>query len=177
MVADIGLGLLTVFVFILAITFVAHIFLKTPFIPTPKILCREMIRLADFREGDIVYDLGAGDGRLLIMAKRACPEIVARGYEVVPTIWFLGKVCTWVSKENVELRCQNLFAANLRDADTVFLYLIPSHMRKLEEKFARELRPGTKIISHGFSLPSREPTKVLQVPCGRRVRKVLLYEW
>ncbi len=177
MLLDLAIGAVVILVGILALTFVACIFIPVPYVPTPRRVARKMVELAELRGGETVYDLGAGDGRLLIEAKRKVPGVRAIGIEFVPTIWLLGKLCTWWSGEHVELRLGNALRANLRDADCIFLYLIPSLMKKMEKKFQEELRPGTRIVSYAFSLPGKTPVRKVPVPWLGEEKHLLVYEW
>ena len=175
--ANILLGLMVIVVGLLVLTFLMNIFLRVPSVPTPMPVVQEMVRLAHLQNGEVLMDLGAGDGRLLIEAKRACPGITARGYELIPLIWLIGRVRILISKQQVRLHLGNMLYCNLHDPDVVFLYLFPSIMERLTPKFTRELRPGTRIISYMFRLPGHEPveTKVVKGFWGEA--KVFVYQW
>lgn len=176
--ADIVVGLMTLFVAALTFTLVLHLFLlKIPFVPTPRRIAEQMAQLAELHGGETVVDLGAGDGILLIAAKRLCSSITAVGYEIAPTVWLWGKFRIWLSGEVVGLRLQSMFRADLRDADVVFLYLFPASMKRLEEKFDTELKPGTRVISHAFRFPNRTPVQEVRLPWGRKEKKVFVYQW
>lgn len=161
---------------VLAITIIAHLFIVVPYIPTPYPVVDAMIAAAELRPGDTVYDLGAGDARLLIAALDACPGVRAKGSECIPTIWLLGKFRLWRAGKQAELRCKNLHRQDLRDADVIFLYMLPSVMQPLARKLDRELRPGTRVVSHAFRFPDRTPEREWKVP-GKRQKTVLLYRW
>jgi len=153
------------------------IWAKVPFVPTPRRTVKVMLDEAQLKEGDTIYDLGAGDARMLIQAKRACPGIRAIGYEIVPFVWFLGKLRIWLSRTDVDLRWGNALKKDVRDADCIFLYLITELMPKFEEKFNKELKSGARVISHSFSFPGREPVKQLLAPGWLGQERVLVYEW
>jgi hypothetical protein len=157
-VSDILLGLVIVFIFALAITFVTHIFIRVPYIPTPKPIALEMIRLAGLKGHEVIYDLGAGDARFLILAKQRFPNLTAKGCELVTTIWLLGKFCIWRSGTDVKLRLGSALKEDVRDADVVF-------------------KPGTRVISHTFSLPDKEPENIVPVRYRGREKKILVYRW
>ena len=166
------------FTAIVVVTAVAHIWADVPFIPTPKSVREEMLRLAALHGGEKIYDLGAGDARLLIAAKRAYPSITAVGVEIVPTIWVLGKLRIWCSRQKVELLLRNALSQDVSDAGCIFLYLIPGLMKKLEKKFDAELTPGTRVISYAFSFPSKKPLieqSVRGLAGGKT--KLRVYEW
>lgn len=157
----------------LTITIIAHIFLPVPYVPTSKVVVDRMVELANLQGNEVIYDLGAGDGRILIAAKKRYPGLHARGYEVVPTIWLLGKIRSWWSGMEIDLRLGSVERANVQDANLIFLYLIPSLMKKLEEKFDQELTSGTRVISSTFTFPTKAPIHV-DVCQGK---KLFVYEW
>lgn len=174
---DVTIGFLIVLVFAIVVTAVAHIWLKVPYVPTPHKVVQEMIQLAHLSGTETVYDLGAGDGRLLVAAKKQFPNIQAIGLEAVPTIWLLGKITIWKSGTRVRFLCKNAFKKNVKDADVVFLYLLPNILKKLETKFDTELKKGTKVISYAFSFPNKKPIQEKNVPWLQGTRKLFLYEW
>lgn len=177
LLGDIVIGLILVLILILVFTIIAHIWVATPFVPTPNKIVESMITLADMRGDEKVYDLGAGDGKILIAAKRRFLGIRAEGFEIALGVWLLGKIRIALSRQHVTLRMRNSLHQNLRDADVIFLYLLSGMMEHLESKFDSELRPGTKVVSHAFQFPGRKPVKELRVPWGRKEKKLFLYIW
>lgn len=173
---DIVLALFAVVVFSILITGILHLFvLRVPYVPTPGRVAAEMVRFARLRGDEKVYDLGAGDGKILVMAKRAYPGLTAVGVELVPTVWLLGRVYTWLSGAKVDFRLQNALTADLRDADTVFLYVTPFLMEQLEPKLDRELKKGAVVVSHTFHFPHRKPTEEVKIPWHRRGKTLVRY--
>ena len=171
--SDIALIFSILLVLTIAVTVIAHLFVPVVYVPTPRRIVERMVKAAKLRKGDIVYDLGAGDGRLLIAAKKKCPAIHARGWELIPTIWLLSRMCAWWAGVKVDLRCGNAFTKDVSDADVIFLYLFPDVMESLVWKFDRELKPGTRVISHTFRFPKREAVEVIE--CEKK--KVYVYRW
>ncbi|MDD5025914.1 MAG: hypothetical protein PHH13_00900 [Candidatus Peribacteraceae bacterium] len=150
---------------------------RVPFIPSCTSAVQSMVKHAHLRAGETVYDLGAGDGKILIAAKRAEAGIRAIGYEIVPPVWFIGLVQVWLSRVDVTLRCGNALKQDLRDADCIFLYLIPAVMPAFQQKFDRELKKGTRVISHAFAFPGREIEREWSVPALRSKAKIYAYIW
>lgn len=173
MLIDLGLFLLCILVAIIAVTFIQHVFLTVPFIPTPQHVVDAMIDAAQLKGNETVYDLGAGDARLLITAKRKHPGITAKGCELVWVVWIIGLFRIWRSKLPIRLTRENVYRIDVSDADVIFLYLFPSMMEKLGKRFDHMLKPGTLIISHAFQLPGREPERTVEID-GKKVR---LYRW
>ncbi len=174
---DITLGIVIIVIFILVSTAISALWVKVPFVPTPKKTAMFMIEAAGIRENDVVYDVGAGDGRMLIWAKKLYPTIRATGFEIVPVVWFFGWLRIKLSGVKVDLKFKNSFSHDLSDANCVFLYMINYQMPKFAEKFDVELKKGTRVISHAFSFHGRTPKRVVSVPGLLWKNKVYVYEW
>jgi SAM-dependent methyltransferase len=123
------------------------------FAPTWEPVVYEMLELAGVRRGDVVYDLGSGDGRIVVLAAQ---KYGARGVgiELDPKLVAISRE---VAKEAevdhlVTFIEQDLFKADISNATVVTLYLSPSVNRELEPKLRRELKPGTRIVSHQFPI-------------------------
>ena len=136
---------------------------RTPdifFAPTWYPVADEMLKLADVRPDDVVYDLGSGDGRIVILAAQ---KYGARGVgiELDPRLVEISKQ---VARDGqVEDRATfiqgDLFAADISPATVVTLYLSYSVNRQLEPKLRKELRPGTRIVSHQFTIGTWTPDR------------------
>ena len=132
-----------------------------PFVSTPWTVMDKMMELADIKKGEKVYDLGCGDGRLLIEAnKRYGAKAV--GIEISPFVYWLAKIATRFSQAKVKVIRGNIFEFDFSDADVVFCYLFPEPMKKLEKKF-KNLKKGCRIISHGFEIPGWKPLMHIKV--------------
>lgn len=166
------------FTSILLITIGANAWWHMPYVPTPVSVAARMADMAECKTGDKVYDLGCGDGRVLMEAKRKYPGIKAVGYEIALGVWMLAKLRQFWLRSDVEIHFESFMKKNLADADVIFLYLSPSFMSTLLKKFATDLRPGTRILSHSFQLPDREPQAkdIIDVPFWGR-QKIYLYIW
>jgi precorrin-6B methylase 2 len=166
--------LLTLFLFV---TVIGHFFVCVPFVPTPYAVVETMISFAGVKDGDVVYDLGAGDARALVAMKKRFPNVQATGIEYIPSVWFLGKVRIWLSRKNITFLCGDALKKNVSDADCIFLYLIPKMMKQLEEKFDKELKPGTRVVSYTFKFYKHHPVKEEEVRWFWWKRKMGLYVW
>ena len=122
--------------------------------PTSKERTEKMVKLLDIKEGDKIVDLGAGDGRLVVEAAKAGAE--SYGYEISPALVRLAKKNIWDAglDSKAFVFCGNLWHQNLRDFDGVVVYGMRHMMKKLERKFKKELKPGAKVVSNYFRLPS-----------------------
>ncbi|MBU0458388.1 hypothetical protein KJ652_00925 [Patescibacteria group bacterium] len=176
-ILDLTLIFAIIFVILIVSTVIATIWASVPFVPTPRKTIDAMIKAAELKGDETVYDLGAGDGRMLIRVKKKYPNITAIGYEIVPLVWFMGWLRTFVSRSGVKLKFGNSFKADIGDADCILLYMITRLMALFAKKFDKELRPGTKVISHGFQFKDREYIKMIEVPGMLGMTRVYVYEW
>ncbi len=135
--------------------------LDVPFVPTPNPVVEAMLRLAGVKAGDVVYDLGCGDGRIVIAAARQ-KGVRAVGVDIDPRR--IAEAEANARRAGVADRTrfirQDLFDADLREASVVTLYLLPSLNVRLRPKLLAELKPGTRIVSHGFDMGDWKPAKV-----------------
>ena len=169
---------LLVFLVLLAASVIFHMKCRVPFVPTPRRVIKAMIDLAELKNGQLVLDLGAGDGRILSAAKKRCPGIRAIGYEGAIGVWLLARIRSWFLRDQVDVRRENFLNVDLSDADVIFLYLCINPLRLLAPKFQRELKSGTRVISHAFSLPDRQPDFTHLVPMRfGGMTKVHVYVW
>jgi len=148
------------------------------FVPTPEPVVEDMLSLADIQPGQILYDLGSGDGRILLAAAQKYGA-TAVGYEIDPQLVRLSRqrIAEAGLEDRIEVREGNLFDADLSRADVVTLYLSPTMNRKLIPLF-ETMKPGARIISHDFDIPGiREQTVLRVTPGGRYKRERTIYLW
>ena len=136
-----------------------HLKHMVPFVPTPASVIQAMITEANLQSGMLVFDLGAGDGRILRRAMRRVPGIRAVGYEGAFGVWLLAKFLNMLSAAKPEMKMEDFFTKNFSDADVIFTYLSIDIMQKLLPKLQSELKPGAKVISNTFSFKQKEPQK------------------
>jgi tRNA G37 N-methylase Trm5 len=133
------------------------------YVPTPHDIVEKMLEMAKVKKEDVVYDLGCGDGRIVVQAakKRGCRGV---GYEIVPE---LAKQARENAQQNgveklVTIKEEDLFEADLSEATVLPMYLLPSMLAKLKPKLAK-LKPGTRIISHDYQFNGVEPDELVKV--------------
>jgi ribosomal protein L11 methylase PrmA len=133
------------------------------FVPTPQEVVEDMLRLANVQKGDVLYDLGSGDGRIAITAARKY-GIKATGIDIDPErIREANENAKKAGVTNlVQFRQENLFTADFKDATVITLYLLPDLNVKLRPKLWNELKPGTRIVSHQFEMGAWKPEKKLE---------------
>jgi len=125
-----------------------------PWVPTPGTTVARMLEMANVGADDTVFDLGCGDGRLLVEAARRFGAR-AVGIEIDPLryLWCVIRVALLGLRERVTVLRGDLFAADLHEASVVTVYLLPRTHRALEEKLVRELRSDARIVAHAFGFP------------------------
>jgi hypothetical protein len=138
---------------------------QAPFVATPDPVALEMLRLAGTTDRDVVYDLGSGDGRLVIAA---AGQFGARGVgiEIDPKLvqQSLDNAVQAHVADRVRFLWQDIFASEIRDATVVTLYLGDELNLRLRPKLLAELRPGTRIVSHKFGMADWTPDRTVIVP-------------
>lgn len=159
MIINIILFIFVIFLMALAITALVHIFFLVPYVPSKNRVVKKMVSLANLRPRETVYDLGCGDGRLLIEAGKKA-KVKSIGFEIAPLVFLLAKLRTLLLCSKIQIRFENFFKANLSKANVIFCYLIPNVMPRLAAKIKRECRRGTRIISNTFHIPGLKLHKI-----------------
>jgi len=135
-----------------------------PYVPTPQAVVERMLEIARVNQNDIVYDLGSGDGRIPI---NAAQRYGTRGVGIDINPERIQEANQNAHKaglaHRVQFRQQDLFQTEFSDATVVILYLLPEINMKLRPKLLKELKPGTRIISHAFDMGDWQPQRVEQV--------------
>jgi hypothetical protein len=137
---------------------------EVPYVPTHERIVTEMLKVAKVGKNDVLYDLGSGDGRIVITAAK---KFGTRGIGVD-----IDPVRVKEARENaakagvadrVKFLQQDLFETDIREATVVTLYLLPEINLRLRPKLLSELKPGTRIVSHNYDMGDWTPLKTLQV--------------
>jgi len=148
--------------------------LDVVYIPTPRTIVRQMLSLAGLRKNENLYDLGAGDGRILVEGVRGF-DAKATGIEIDPEriarlrerLQSTGVTATVIQADFMDV--------DLSPADVIAIYLSESVNARLAEKLEHELRAGTRIVSLDYTLPGWKPEKEISVKSGGLDRKLFLY--
>lgn len=146
-----------------------------PYVPTPQNVVDEMLTLANVTKNDVVYDLGCGDGRLVITAVKKFGARRGFGVDIDPQRIADSNANAKAADvtDRVQFAVQDLFQTDLKDATVVTLYLLPEVNLRLRPKLLSELQPGTRVVSHSFDMGDWKPQKTVTVqPGGQR-----LYLW
>jgi len=132
-----------------------------PTVPTKRERIHTALRLSDLQSGEVLYDLGAGDGRVLVIAAR---DFGARavGIEIGPVqcaVAWLAALLNGISRQ-VRIEHMNFFEADLRAADVVYAYLTSSQAPRLQTCLESQLRPGARVVTISFDLSGWRPAAV-----------------
>jgi len=131
---------------------------EVPYVPTPEKVVAEMLKMADVGKDDVLYDLGCGDGRIVIMAAK---ELGCRGVGIdidpLRIEESRGNATSAGVSDRVEFLLMDLFEADISQATVVTLYLLSKVNLKLRPKLLRELKPGTRVVSHEFGMEDWKP--------------------
>lgn len=136
-----------------------------PYVPTPPDVVEAMLKLGDTHAGDIHYDLGCGDGRIVIMAVQKFGAARGTGFDIDPQRIEEANANAKQAgvTDKVKFTIGNLFEADFRDATIVTLYLLPDVNLRLRPKLLKDLKVGSRIVSHQFDMGEWEPDKKIQV--------------
>ena len=134
------------------------------FVPTPEDVVQQMLKLANVHKGDVLYDLGCGDGRTVITAAKEY-GVKAVGIDINPVRIkeSLENAKNAGVADRVIFRNEDLFEADIKEATVVTLYLLPSLNVKLRPKLWKDLKPGSRVVSHDFDMGDWKPEKTVEL--------------
>jgi precorrin-6B methylase 2 len=147
-----------------------------PAYPTPQTVVDQMLTLAQVRPGEMVYDLGCGDGRIVISAARQF-KAHAVGIEIRRDIYerTAAKVASLGLSDQVRIVHGNALRYDLSPADVVTLYLLTSSNERLKPALLKYLRPSARVVSHDFEIKGWKPVTVQKMIVEGRPHMIYLY--
>ena len=138
---------------------------EIPFVPTPIEVVDKMLELAEVKSGDVLYDLGSGDGRIVI---RAAQRYGIRAVGIEMDRLLLDKARQDAKAASVghlvEFRDEDALKANISAATVVTLYMLPWFNERMKPSFEKYLKPGARIVAHDFGIEGWEPDKTVKLP-------------
>jgi precorrin-6B methylase 2 len=147
-----------------------------PDFPTPQIVVDRMLALANVKATDVVYDLGCGDGRILISAVRAY-HCRAVGVELSRDIY--DRTCARIQQlgltDRISIIHGNALHTDLREADVVTLYLMTSTNERLKPQLEHDLKAGSRVVSHDYEVHGWKPAHVETIGVDGRPHKIFVY--
>jgi cyclopropane fatty-acyl-phospholipid synthase-like methyltransferase len=138
---------------------------EIPFVPTPMEVVDKMLELAEVKRGDVVYDLGSGDGRVVI---RAAKKYGVKAVGIEMDSWLLDKARKDAKAAGVshlvKFRAEDALKADISAATVVTLYMLPWFNEKMKPNFQKYLKPGARIVAHDFGIEGWKPDKTVILP-------------
>jgi tRNA G37 N-methylase Trm5 len=148
-----------------------------PYVPTPQEVVDRMLELAEVKKGDVVYDLGSGDGRIVVTAAKKY-GVKAIGFEIDPQrIKESHENIKKAGVENlVEIRQQDIRTVDLSAASVLTMYLLPEVNLMIRPNIWKQMKPGSRVVSHDFDMGDWKPLKTEQIKDGTSWEHTL-YLW
>ena len=141
--------------------FTGHI--QVPYVPTGKHALEMVLKAMELREGDVLYDLGCGDGRVVIEAAKRFP--IKKGVCIEARENLVREAIVNARMAGVDDRVVvihgDFFEVDISEATVVYMYLLTSVNERLKPKLERELRPGARVVTLDFAIPKWKPVRVL----------------
>lgn len=171
--ACIGILIVVIVTIALATSFAIAIFGGGPFVPTPTKAVKEVLKHAKIRKGDILYDIGAGDGRFLHYAEKLYGA-KATGFEIDPFVYAIARFKQILFRWKGKIIRGNFQKHSLSNADVVICYMLPKTLKKYQKKFDNELKKDCKIISYTFRIGNWKPIKKIKPSKG--IKTIFIYK-
>ena len=156
---------------------------EIPFVPTPIEVVDKMLELAEVKKGDVVYDLGSGDGRIVI---RAAKKYGVRAVGIEMDSLLLAKAHKDAKSAGVsrlvQFRAEDALKADISQATVITLYMLPWFNEAMKPSFQKYLKPGARIVAHDFGIDGWEPDKTeklaeIEIKPGGLRHQHTLYLW
>ncbi|MBM3775250.1 MAG: methyltransferase domain-containing protein [Acidobacteria bacterium] len=148
-----------------------------PYIPSPQAVVDRMLETARVQPGEMVYDLGAGDGRIVITAVQKF-QARAVGIELSPELSrsTSERIRSLGLEDRARILQGSILRADVRDADVITLYLLTSSNDKLKPLLENQLKPGARVVSHDFEVRGWKPAEVVRMKTDSKTHTIYLYE-
>ena len=141
---------------LLFLPFAIVLLVGAPYLPTRKKQVNEALDILALKPGELLVDLGCGDGVVLVEAAKR--GIRAEGYELNPIVCAVAYIRTWRYRALVTVRCRDFWSVRLpADTKAVYTFLLDPYMEKLDRKLTGELKRGSKLLSYTFTIPGKKP--------------------
>ncbi|MGA8858005.1 MAG: methyltransferase domain-containing protein [Candidatus Bathyarchaeia archaeon] len=141
-----------------------------PFVQTPLEVAKKMLDLSQIKPGEVLYDLGCGDGRLIILAAK---DVGAKSTGIELREDLVERARTEIKRLNLEDKVKviqgNFFDVNISDANVITLYLTSSANERLRPKLEAELKAGVRVVSHDFKVPGWKPIGIYDELLGHTI--------
>ncbi|MFN7939509.1 MAG: class I SAM-dependent methyltransferase [Bryobacteraceae bacterium] len=147
-----------------------------PYYPTPEYVVEKMLNLSGLKRGERMFDLGSGDGRIVIMAAQKYGA-TATGVELDKDLWkqSMEKIRSLGLEKSARIIQGDAFIQDYSSADVVTVYLLPNSNDKMRPLLEKQLKKGTRIISHDFEFAAWKPEKTVTIDDDGEGRSHTLY--
>ncbi|HEU0050829.1 MAG TPA: hypothetical protein VFQ60_02105 [Patescibacteria group bacterium] len=150
-------GFLILLFLAIAISFVYAGHLAAPWLPTPHGTVKHFLHVAEIKQGDVVFDLGCGDGRIISAAAKQGAEAI--GFEISVMPYLLGRI-RLLFTHHAKILFKNFWHADFSKANLIYIFLLPKVYPALVKKIQNECKPGTRIISCAWPIETWQPIKI-----------------
>lgn len=165
----------TIVVFLLSSSIAALLFSKIPYCPTPKVALDRIIKETDIKPGQVVYDLGCGDGRFLFAAEKKGAKTF--GYEISLPSYLNAQFNIKKNRLKTKIYFKNFYKADLSDADIVFCFLTKKVIDKVEKLLMNNLKEGSVIVIYECEFSNLKPFKQISFEINPgHIRKINFYK-
>lgn len=129
------------------------------YFPSSDEVCKKMVDIAKLKKGDVVFDLGSGDGRILIAAAKKGAKAI--GYEIDPILVLQSRkrIRQLGLSNKVEVKLKNMWQADFNQADFILVYMLPKYLIKLRKLLKEKLNHPVTVISNDYPIPGKKYTK------------------
>lgn len=139
-------------------------FFGPPIVPTPKKIIKEIFNEINPKKGDLLIDLGSGNGRVLLTGVREY-GVRGLGIEINPFLVLWSRLSALlIGQKDLEFKRQNYFKTDLSKAEIIFMYLLPKYILKVAKKIEKECRKNTVVVSQRFSVEGWEKFLIKEMP-------------
>lgn len=143
---------------ILCVLLFGHVVLfGAPYVPTLRKQTHDALALLNLKEGDLLLELGSGDGRLLLLAAKQ--GIRGIGYELNPLLVWYAKLRLWRYRHLVSVKRANYWNCTLPEAQGIYVFLLQKYMQKLDKKIEQDISTSVKLVSFAFTVPGKKPVR------------------
>ncbi len=142
---------------LVVVSFSGVLLFGAPYLPTLKKQQKEALDLLALKPGQLLIELGSGDGRMLKEAARR--GIIAVGYEINPFLVIYSKVSCWRYRKLVKTHWRNFWSVSIKPADGIYTFLLERYMSKLDRKIISEIEKPLSLVSFSFEIPGKKTFK------------------
>jgi SAM-dependent methyltransferase len=169
-----NLGILVVLsiIFLLWTTLITFLFkTKVPYVPSKKNIIEKVLQEFPLQNGQLIYDLGCGDGRFLMAAEKKY-QTIGKGFELAPLPYLIAQFKKFFHRSKNQFLLKDFYNHSLSDGKFIYCYLYPKLIDKVYQKFIQETSPGSILVSNTFPIKNVSPLKIISLSS----QKIYVYQ-